>query len=110
MPERGARVFICSLACRIRPEKQAEFLTSIQDLMERTRWLPGCFGCRLVAELGEPSAVTVVMEWADRESLDQFLRSTEYRIMLGMRILMEEEPRVSVDQVVTRTHMPTRES
>jgi quinol monooxygenase YgiN len=103
-------VFICSLACRIRSEKQAEFLTAMQDLMEHTRWLPGCFGCRLVAELGEPSAVTMMSEWTDRESLDQFLRSTEYRIMLGMRILMDEEPRVSVDQVVTRTHMPTRES
>lgn len=102
-------MFICSTACRIRPEKQAEFLTSMQDLMERTRWLPGCFGCRLVAELGEPSAVTIVMEWADRESLDQFLQSTEYHIILGMRILMDEEPRVIVDQVVTRTHMPTRE-
>ena len=46
-------MFICSLGCRIRPDKEAEFLGSMEKLMKRTRWLKGCFGCRVVAELGD---------------------------------------------------------
>jgi quinol monooxygenase YgiN len=102
-------VFICSLDCRIRPDKEDEFLGSIDDLMERTRWLRGCFGCRLMADLGEGHALTLVTEWADRDSFHRFLRSDEYRIMLGMRILMEGEPRFTVDEVITRALIPTRE-
>jgi len=102
-------VFIGSLACRIRPEKEGEFMASIEDLMERTRWLPGCFGGRLLSDLGEGHTMTLVIEWADRDGFDRFLRSNEYRIMLGMRILMEDEPRFTVDEVITRAHIPTRE-
>ena len=102
-------MFISSLACRVRPEKEEEFLASIDDLMERTRWLSGCFGYRLLADLGEGHAVTLVIEWADRNGFDRFLRSNEYRIMLGMRILMEDEPRFTVDEVITRARIPTRE-
>jgi len=107
--ESGCDVFVSSVAFHIRLDKQAEFLASIKDLMERTRWIKGCFGCRLVAELGEFQAVTLVAEWGDRDGLDRFLQSHEYRIMLGMRILTLEEPRVTVDEVTTRARLLTRE-
>ena len=102
-------MFISSVAFRIRPDKQTEFLTSIKELMERTRWIKGCFGCRLMAELGEFQSVALVAEWGDRDGLDRFLQSHEYHIMLGMRILTLEEPRVTVDEVTTRARLLTRE-
>jgi quinol monooxygenase YgiN len=98
-------VFICSLGCRIRPDKEIEFLGSIDHLIKRTRWLKGCFGCRVVAELGDRHTMTFVTEWADRASLDRYLESDECSILLGMAILMEDEPRVMVDEVVTRTRV-----
>ena len=98
-------MFICSLGCRIRRDKEAEFFGSIDDLMKRTRWLRGCFGCRVVAELGDRRTVTFVTEWADRSALDRFFDSDECSILLGMAILMEDEPRLMVDEVVTRTRV-----
>ena len=103
-------MFICSLGCRIRSDKEAEFFGSIDDLMKRMRWRRGCFGCRVVAELGDRRTVTFVSEWADRAALDRFFDSDECSILLGMAILMEDEPRLMVDEVVTRTRvtMPQR--
>jgi len=98
-------VFICSLGCRIRFDKEAEFFGSIDDLMKRIRWLRGCFGCRVVAELGDRRTVTFVSEWADRPALDRFLDSDECSILQGMAILMEGHPRLMVDEVVTRTRV-----
>jgi quinol monooxygenase YgiN len=98
-------VFICSLGCRIRLGRQAEFFGSIDDLMKRTQWLRGCFGCRVVAELGDRRTVTFVTEWADRAALDRFFDSDECSILLGMAILMEDEPSLIVDEVVTRTRV-----
>jgi hypothetical protein len=70
----------------------------------------GCFGSRLLAEVVDRQMVILAMEWADREGFDRFLQSDEYRILLGMRILLEGEPRFTVDEVITRARIPTRES
>ena len=68
-------MFISWVTFRIRPDKQTEFLPSIRDLMERTRGIQGCFGCRLMAEIGEFRMLTLVAEWGDRDGLDRFLQS-----------------------------------
>lgn len=99
-------VFICSLGCRVRPDKELEFLGSIERLMERTRRLRGCSACRIVAELRDQSRVTLVSEWSDREALDRYFGSDEYRILRGMHILLEDEQPITVDEVVARAQLP----
>ena len=97
-----AAVLVTTFACRVKPENEAELQVSLSNLMDRTRWLPGCLGCWLVAATDDSRSLTLIHEWTDRKALDRFLQSGEHRVLKGMRFLMDEEPRMSVDTVVTR--------
>jgi quinol monooxygenase YgiN len=101
-------VLVGTYACRVKPDKQGEFLSSIRDLVDRTRWMSGCLDCRLLADVHDPGAFTVVSEWAGREGFSRFLESAEYRVLRGMSILMSGDARFCVDDVVTRSPVPTR--
>jgi quinol monooxygenase YgiN len=88
--------------CRVTPDKQAEFLASVADVMERARWLPGCLDCRLVTNVAGGGGFSLLCEWSGREGLDWFLQSAEFRVLKGMRILMEDDPSLIVEEVVSR--------
>jgi quinol monooxygenase YgiN len=103
-------VFISAIAFRVRRDKEREFLDSTHDLLERARWMQGCFGCHVWRAIHPPQEITVMLDWADRASLGRFLRSAEYRILLGMRVLAEDVPEVTVDEVTTRTRLLTSEA
>jgi quinol monooxygenase YgiN len=99
-------VLVTSFACHVKSEKESELRASLANLMDRTRWLPGCLGCRLVAASDDPRSFTLIHEWSDHQALDGFLESAEYRVLRGMRFLMDEEPRLAVDEVVVRARIP----
>jgi quinol monooxygenase YgiN len=101
-------VFVTSFDCHAKPEKKSELHASLGDLMDRTRWMPGCLGCRLVSASEDPCSLTLIHEWSDRVGLDRFLASAEYRVLRGMRFLMDEEPRLAVDDVVMRARIPLK--
>ena len=44
----------------------------------------------------------LISEWALRRDLDGFLSSRDFLIIQGMRILLREEPRAVLDEVVVR--------
>jgi quinol monooxygenase YgiN len=100
-------VLVAAYACRVRPEKQAEFLSSIRDLVDRTRWMSGCVECRLLADVHDPGAFMVISEWTGHDGFDRFLDSPEYGVLRGMTILMAADVRFSVDDVVTRAALST---
>jgi quinol monooxygenase YgiN len=99
-------VLVTSFTCHVKPEKEAELQVSFGNLMDRTRALPGCLACRLVASTEDPHAFTLIHEWSDRGALHRFLESAEYCVLKGMRFLMDQEPRLAVDEVVTRALIP----
>jgi quinol monooxygenase YgiN len=101
-------VLIGSFACRVKPDKQSEFCASVADLMDRVRWLRGCVDCLLVADVAMDGSFRLISGWSDRAGLDRFLQSAEYRVLKGMRILMEDEPRLTVDEVVRRSGLSSR--
>ncbi len=99
-------MLVTSFACHVKVEKEDELRASLGNLLDRTRWLPGCLGCRLVAASDDPRAFTLIHEWSDHHALDGFLGSAEYRVLRGMRFLMDEEPKLAVDEVVVRARIP----
>ena len=101
-------MLVAAYACRVRPEKQAEFLGSIRDLVDRTRWMSGCLECRLLADVHDPGAFTVISEWTGHDTFDRFLNSPEYGVLRGMTILMAADVRFSVDDVLSRAAVSTQ--
>ena len=102
-------MLVVSVMLRIRSEKRSEFLGAIDSLLPRMRWLLGCLGCRLVAEYDAQDTWSIVCEWDDRLTFDRFMRSRELDILHGMRMLLRDDARVTVDDVVTRAQSTLRQ-
>jgi quinol monooxygenase YgiN len=95
-------VLVASIACRVRPAKQREFLASVERLLTHTRRQRGCLDCRLAADPADSTSLTIIFEWTDRDSHDRFIQFTEYGVLRGMRFLLTGTPVVVVDDVVKR--------
>jgi quinol monooxygenase YgiN len=102
-------MLVVSVMLRIQPEKRGEVLSAMNSLLPRMQWLPGCLGCRLVTEYDSADTWSLVSEWDDRQTFDRFLRSRELDILQGMRILLRDDPHVTVDDVVTRAQSTLRQ-
>lgn len=95
-------MLVASIACRVRPAKQREFLAAVERLMAHTRQQRGCLECRLAADPADVTSLTLTFEWSDRECHDRFIRSAEYGVLRGMRFLMTGTPTVVIDEVISR--------
>jgi quinol monooxygenase YgiN len=98
----GTVVLVASIACRVRPGKQAEFRSASERLMMQTRHMAGCLECRLAADPADPQSLTLIFEWFDRKAHERFVASNEYGVLKGMRFLMTAPPVVVVDEIIAR--------
>jgi quinol monooxygenase YgiN len=99
-------MFITSLTFDVRPEKRAEFISAVGDILDTLRASRGCLGCRLASDWENENLFLLMAEWDSREYLDWYLASSEFRVLEGTRILLRDGPSVSVDEVVSRRRAP----
>lgn len=99
-------MLIASLSFDVRPEKRGEFVSAVNHMMQTLRGSDGCLGCRLVSDCENDKLFSLISEWDNRAFLDRYLASTEFRILEGTRFLLRDGPRLSIDEVVSRGHLP----
>lgn len=102
---RVAPSHIATIAClsfRVQAQNQAEVLSVVNTIADRMRGTPGCGRSRLLSDVDDPNAFTLVSEWLDAASAERFLSSRDFQILRGIRILLRSEPVVIVDQVHSR--------
>jgi quinol monooxygenase YgiN len=98
-------MYVASVTLRVQAHKQAEVISALEELMRHTRRAHGCLACRLSADTEHPTMFRFVSEWDERNSLDAFLTSREFAILLGMRILLRDDPVILVDDIRARTNL-----
>jgi quinol monooxygenase YgiN len=96
---------VASVNLYVRTHTRAEALSAIDELIRRTRSWPGCLTCRLLTDVEDTTALTLVSEWDSRPALDGFLASREFLILRGMRMLLREDPEAILDEVVGRARL-----
>jgi quinol monooxygenase YgiN len=95
-------MIVFSLSICVPGSRRADFLKSVRGLLEPTRVLPGCLGCRLYADIEKPDAYTLVEEWASQEALDRHLTSSAYKTLVAAIELSAEPPAIRFDNVAQR--------
>jgi quinol monooxygenase YgiN len=95
-------MFIANVALRVRPSKRPEALSTIRQLMRTMRSWPHCEGCRFFTAVDDDNSLILVSEWNSREALEQLLKSQEFLVLRGMRMLLQHDPEMVVDEVGTR--------
>lgn len=99
-------MLIASLLFNVQPDKRAEFVSAIPDILEAVRSSHGCLGCRLVSDCENEFVFVITSEWDNRVYLDRYLASAEFEILEGTRILLRDGPSLSVDEVLSRRRVP----
>ncbi len=95
-------MIVFSLSICVPQSQRTEFLKGVGVLLEPTRVLPGCLGCRLYADIEDSNAFTLVEEWASQKALDRHLSSSAYRMLVAAIELSTEPPAIRFDSVAHR--------
>ena len=96
-------MLLASIGFRVHPHKRDEALSAVDDTVRRMRTAPGCARTRLLADTEDPYTFTVFSEWQTAASADSFFASREFQIFKGIRILLRDEPVMTLDEVRART-------
>ena len=88
---------------RAKPNKRAEVLSVVDEMLGRLRETPGCSKCRLLVDREDGNTFTVDSEWRAIEDADAFFASHEFQLFRGIRMLLWGEPFVVLDDVRSRT-------
>ena len=77
------------IVLHVRPEKRAEFLSTLSAIIDRTLRLHGCIGSRLATDCDDADGYFLTFEWKRREAFNEFLNSKEMNVLRGMRGLLD---------------------
>ncbi len=72
------------------PEKQKEFLQTLQAISASTRKLKGCMNSKVFRDMENENALNLVEKWETQEDLDNHLRSDEFSALLGTDNLLSK--------------------
>ncbi len=95
-------MIVFSLSVCVPHSRRADFLNSVGALLEPTRVLPGCLGCRLYTDIEDPNALTLMEEWESQAALDRHLTSSAYKTLVAAIELSAEPPAIRFDSVAQR--------
>jgi len=95
-------MLLASIGFRVQPHKRAEVLSALDETVKRMRAASGCARSRVLEDADDPNAFTVMSEWQSAANADTFFSSRDFQIFKGMRILLRDEPVLTLDEVQTR--------
>ena len=71
-------MLIASLVFDVLPDKRAEFVSAVGEIVESLRSSQGCLACRLVTDCENDNLFVMTSEWDGRMFLDRYLASAEF--------------------------------
>ena len=86
-----------------------EAIEILNSFTERTRIQPGCISSRVYRDVQEKNTIMVEELWQNQENLDQHLRSAEYRNMLLVVEMAQENPEIRFSPIQNSTGVETIE-
>ena len=95
-------MFVTHVVLKVRPSKRPEALSTIRQLMRTMRSWSSCESCRFFAAIDDDTSLVLVSEWKSRAALEGLLASQEFLVLRGMRMLLQHDPQMIVDEVGAR--------
>ena len=73
------------------PEKRAEFLQTIAQLLAPINRSVGCKGFRLYVDAADENSSLLIGEWETETDLDNYLKSTDHAILHGAIMVLSKQ-------------------
>ncbi|MET0214227.1 MAG: antibiotic biosynthesis monooxygenase [Vicinamibacterales bacterium] len=95
-------MLLASISFRVQPFKRAEAHSAIDSLVHAMRAAPGGARSRVLNDSEDENLFMIASEWSDADAAEAFFGSREFQIFKGVRILMREDPFITLDDVRAR--------
>ena len=92
-----------SMLIQISPEVQPEFLQAYHAVLRLIRREQGCLSCRLSLDTEDPTLFTLQGEWDNRESLERYLRTDQFRVLVGAAHTLSGDTPLTMNMYKTAT-------
>jgi quinol monooxygenase YgiN len=73
------------------PEKRAEFLQTVAQLLVTINRTAGCRAFRLYVDAADENSSLLLGEWETERDLDNYLKSTDHAILHGAIMVLSEK-------------------
>ena len=72
--------------------RREELVRSLRSLVESARLDSACVDCRLLSDVADPNAITLVEEWSTRAAMERRMRSAAYGRLMQLMELSSRPP------------------
>lgn len=82
------------------PEKRKEVWQTLLSMIEAIRQEKGCIGYHVFQDIENGNIFCLVEEWETREDLEHHMRSDRFSVLLGTKILLNEQQDIQIHTVL----------
>ena len=98
-----------NLRMLIPPRERGDVVDFLVSFARRTRFEPGCIGCRVYRDLEQKKGILLEELWKDEEHLERHLRTSGFQKVLLVLELSPAAPEISFEAVTRSTGIETIE-
>jgi quinol monooxygenase YgiN len=102
-------MILSTIRMTIPSQKRVEALKILGSVAEQCRFDPGCLGCHIYEDIQEKNVIMFKEVWMADESLDNHIRTDEYRDLLLVLEMSLKQPEIRFDKISQSTGIETIE-
>ena len=96
---------LLAMRIHIRAAKCWEFLQTAESILTKIKETEGCMSCNFYQDYEDEHIFCFVQEWQSRRLLDEYLRSTDFGVLLGAAKVLSKPVEIKLD--ITQGNMET---
>ena len=89
------------------PEKRKEVMQTLLSMIEPTLCEKGCLSHKVLQDIEDENVFSLIKEWKTREDLDRHIRSDRFGVLLGTKILLNEQQNIQIHTISHSEGMET---
>ena len=83
------------LRVNVPPQRRADAIETIKSMTGPTEVSPGCESCTLCSDVDNDDELILLEEWSSQESIEKHIRSDEFRKVLAVMDMANEQPKIA---------------
>jgi len=89
-------MIIVITSMNVLPEKQKEVLQTLLSMVEPPGKEKGCLSYGIFSDIEDRNVFSLISEWETRQHLDHHLKSDRFSVLLGIKSLLCEPPKIQI--------------
>ena len=92
-------MILISITMTARPEKRKEIMQTLLSMIEPTLQEKGCLNYQVFQDIRDENVFSLIKAWKTREDLDRHLRTDRFGVLLGTKMLLNEQQNIQIHTI-----------